>query len=352
MFGRVLLIHKLRIALIIAVFISPLTVTSGLAAEAGKTDKTETEVFAKVGDTVITLLDYQFAFGRAAREKFYHGTPAQGLIAALQREVGKQLVEDALLVKEAKRRGIKADASFVEKQIKELVEKNKENPQWEKEGEIIILQVKTFLEEQEMLKRLKKVVIDEIPNPTEAVVRTYYEENSQFFTEPEKMRVWLILLKVDPGAGSRAWDAARQRATKIISRLKKGEDFEMLAKQQSDDYTRENGGDMGFIHKGVLAGKAQAEAERLNPGEFSGEPILLLEGYAIIKRGGLILPKRHKFDDVKDRAGRLLKRDLEKTTWENLKVKLRKGVPVEVNDTIYAPLADQTGKNKVEDGHK
>lgn len=353
--------HKLRIALFIAVFILPLAVTNGHAAEAdgnGATDrqtdkesKSETVIFAKVGDTVITMTDYQFAFLRAAKEKFYHGKPAQGKVAGLQREVGQQLVDDVLLVKEAKRRSIKPDASFINQQVKVLDEKNKGNPRWQKNREKLISRFKKFFEEREMIKRLKKQVINEIPYLNEQELRKYYKENPKLFTEPEKMRVWVIILKVDPGASQLVWEETKHRAAKIISRLRKGEDFETLAKQYSDDKSSAKGGDMGFIHRGVIAGRAQAEADKLAEGQFSKEPILLLEGYVIIKRGGVKHAKLHKFEDVIARARNLVKRELEKSTWENLKVELSKGVPVEVNEKIYLPLNDSE-KNKVESGKK
>lgn len=340
------MIHKLRIALFIAVFILPLVVSNGHAAEAdGKsTTHGQTDVFAKVGDTVITMIDYQFAFVRAAKQKFYHGKPAQGKVAELQREVGRQLVENVLLVKEAKRRGIKPDASFVDKQIKALDERNKKNPKWQKNREDLMVIFRKNIEEREMIKKLNKQVMNEIPELTEARLRKFYKENPQLFTEPEKMRVWVIILKVDPGANQLLWEEAKHQATKIISRLGKGEDFETLAKQYSNDKSREKGGDMGFIHRGVLAARAQADADKLAEGEFSKEPVLLLEGYAIIKRGGVIPAKLHKFKDVKARARNLLIRRLQKSTWENLKVELSKGVPVEINEKIYTPLSDNGNK--------
>lgn len=346
------MIHKLRISLIIALFTLPLVFTNGYADEGEKEKKSGPAVFATVGDDVILMSDYRFAFIRAAREKFYHGTPVQSLVDELQRKVGKQLVEDVLLVKEAKRRGIKPDASFVEKQIQALDDKNKGNQEWIKNREKVLPRFITFFEERDLIRSLEKLVIDEMPDPTKKEIRAFYKENSELFTEPEKLRVWVLTLKIDPGAVSLVWDETKQKAIEIISRLKRGEDFESLAKKYSQDYTAARGGDMGFIHRGVLAGKAQAEADRLGPGEFSLEPVLLLEGYVIIKRGGVILPKFHTFDEVEIRAGKLAKRELKKSTWENLKIKLGKGVPVEINEKIYRPLGDHAETHKVEDGKK
>ena len=65
---------------------------------------------------------------------------------------------------------------------------------------------------------------------------------------------------------------AEEKIDKIIEELKKGADFKELAKNQSDDEsTRETGGDLDYIYKGILDASFDEAAERLNPGEISGK---------------------------------------------------------------------------------
>ncbi len=307
-------------------------------------------IFAKVGSTVITMQSYQFAFIRAVKDKFYHGKPPQSEVAALQREVGQDLVNSVFLVKEAKKRGIEPNAAIIEEKIKKLDKLNADNKQWKRDREKLLQTFKTLFEEQNMVEILKKRVIDSIPELTDAKIRKYYEENPEKFTEPEKIHIWVILLKVDPSSSMMIWEDTKHKAMKLVSRLKKGEDFEALAKEFSDDESAKKGGDMGFVHKGVLAGVTQTAVDKLGPEEFSPEPIELLEGFAILKRGGRVLPKLREFQKVKNRASRLLMRVLKKTTWEDLKVKLSEGVPVEINDEIYLPLEANKGKTKAKTG--
>ena len=61
----------------------------------------QSTVFAKVGDSVITLDEYNAAFSVASRGKFYHGKPPENEVALLQREVGEQMVARILLLREA-----------------------------------------------------------------------------------------------------------------------------------------------------------------------------------------------------------------------------------------------------------
>ena len=351
------MIHKLRIALFITFIVLPLTVLNGRAAEGDgkgaaqnqedKKDATKARIFAKVGDTEISMLEYNFTLRQKAKETFYHGAPPKSEIAKLQREVGQILVDRVFLVREARRQRIAVDPSFVKKQIAVLDEKNSKNKQWKEVRDRVLQQVQRLVEGRALVKLLKKKVIKEIPEPAEEEVRKFYNANNDLFTEPEKVQASVIILKVDPSADALVWEDTRQQATELISRIGKGEDFAKLAKEFSGDRSAENGGDLGFIHSGVLGSVSQQEFDRLTQGEYSKEPVQLLEGFALLKRGKTIKPKLHKFEDVKERAKKLLMRDLEKSTWKELKASLSKGVKVEMNDDFYLPLEGGKGKNGV-----
>lgn len=331
------------VTLLLAVFL--VATASTVSAEETDTKK-ETEpgpakvaVFATVGDEEISMQKFQFAFIVAAKNKFYHGKPPQSEIAALQREVGQDLVDSLFLVKEAKKRGIVPNAEAVTPKLVRVDELNAENPRWEANRDGVLTAFSELFDADDMVATLKKQVIDNIPDPKESEVRKYYKKHPEQFTEPEKMRVHVILIKVDPSAPQFIWDEANHKATKVISRLKKGEDFAEMAREYSDDKTASKGGDMGFVHKGTLSPAAQKVVKNLASGGFSEEPITLLEGIVILKRGDMILSELRKFEEVKSRAKRLLIRELKETTWEDLKAELKKGVSIKVNEGLYLPFS-------------
>lgn len=330
------------VILLFAVFL--LATVSTVSAEEADTkketepDSTKQVVFATVGDEEISMQRFQFAFIVAAKNKFYHGKPPQSEVAALQREVGQDLVDSLFLVKEAKKRGIVPNAEVVKPKLARVDKQNAGKPQWEGSRDRVLTAFNKLFDAEDMVAQLKKQVIDNIPDPKESEVRKYYKRHPEQFTEPEKIRVHVILIKVDPSAPQFIWDEANHKATKVISRLKKGEDFAEMAREYSNDKTAKKGGDMGFVHKGTLSPAAQKVVENLGPGEFSEEPTTLLEGIVILKRGGMILSGLHKFEEVKSRAKRLLIRELKGTTWEDLIAELKKGVPIKVNDGLYLPF--------------
>ncbi len=80
----------------------------------------------------------------------------------------------------------------------------------------------------------------------------YYEENREEFRHPDIVRTSHILIRA---AGDTAdQDAiARERAESLLSRVKKGEDFAKLARENSVDTSASQGGDIGYTSREALA---------------------------------------------------------------------------------------------------
>jgi len=101
----------------------------------------------------------------------------------------------------------------------------------------------------------------------------------------QKGTVAHILINVAAGADAATDAAALAKAKDIIARLDKGEKFEDLAKQYSEDPgSKDNGG----VYKDVAQGQFVPEFDQamfhdLQPGETTKEPIKTQFGYHIIK---------------------------------------------------------------------
>jgi peptidyl-prolyl cis-trans isomerase SurA len=129
---------------------------------------------------------------------------------------------------------------------------------------------------------------------TDADVANYYNANKASFNLVEP-QVHLAQILVTPFANPNVRNLKNSKArneseavTKIndiIARLKRGEDFSMLAQNYSEDPdSAPNGGDMGFIPESTLE-KANPELRKLvlslSPGSFA--PIHTQEGYRILR---------------------------------------------------------------------
>jgi peptidyl-prolyl cis-trans isomerase SurA len=129
---------------------------------------------------------------------------------------------------------------------------------------------------------------------TDADVANYYNANKASFNLAEP-QVHMAQIMVSPFANpnvrnlknskAKNESEAQTKITDILARLKRGDDFSMLAQNYSEDPdSAPNGGDMGFIPESTLE-KANPELRKLvaslSPGSFA--PIHTQEGYRILK---------------------------------------------------------------------
>jgi parvulin-like peptidyl-prolyl isomerase len=292
--------------------------------------------FVKVGDTVITHQEFEAAFAQAARGKFYHGKAPDDEIAKLQREVGQAMVDAILLAKEAKRRNIQPDEASVKQTIDGYEKQYQASEQWKNNRARLLPGLKAKLERDSIIEQFAKQV-KTIGDPTPRQLEQYWEAHKDKFTSPEQVHVAMILLTVDPSSPQAKWDGARAEGAAIVQRLKAGADFKELAKLHSGDGSAKNGGDMGYVHQGVLPEPAQQALDKMKPGELS-EPVVLLEGVGVFRLEGRKPPKLNPLDAVRERARDLWKRDQGDQAWAALQAKLRRETPVKMDESRFLPL--------------
>lgn len=309
---------------------------TGTAAEAGAA------VFAKVGDTVITHQDFDAAFAQAARSKFYHGKPQESAVAALQREVGQSLVDEVLIVKEARRRGITPDKAAIKRTLDGYEERYRGSEQWKNNRARLLPGLQAKLERDSLVEQLGKQV-RRVAEPSGREIERYWQEHKDKFTSPEQVHLQMILLKVDPSSPQAKWDGAKQEGEAIARRLRGGADFAKLAQLHSTDASAERGGDLGYVHRGMLPEAGQEAVDKLKPGELSA-PVQLLEGIAVFKLQDRKPPKLNPLDVVKERARDLLVRDAGEQAWTALLAKLRRDNPVKADESRFLPLATAAAK--------
>lgn len=298
---------------------------------------TASAVFAKVGDSVITVDEYNVAFTAATRGKFYHGKPPESEIAVMQREVGQQMVSRILQLREAKHRGLRADAAEIQKTVQGYEQRYANSEQWKNNRAQLLPPLIARLEQEDVLAQLEKSVRTKV-KLDEKQVRAYYATHQAQFTEPEQQRVSVILLKVDPSANGATWAKADEQAKALAKRARAGEDFAALARQHSADPSAKQGGDMGYLHAGMMPDGAQEALSKLKPGEIS-DSVRLLEGFAVFRLTERKAPKFHDFESVKTRAQELALRERGDRAWSDFNAELRSKSTVQIDESRFLPLA-------------
>ncbi|HVP52958.1 MAG TPA: peptidyl-prolyl cis-trans isomerase [Terriglobales bacterium] len=88
-------------------------------------------------------------------------------------------------------------------------------------------------------------------------LQRYYNQHRDEYRVPDEVNLRLIQVRTPPPgpdgkANPKTVDAARQKAEDILKKLKAGANFADLAKKESDDPSRENGGELGWIGRGRI----------------------------------------------------------------------------------------------------
>jgi parvulin-like peptidyl-prolyl isomerase len=115
---------------------------------------------------------------------------------------------------------------------------------------------------------------------TESEIKKYYEQHLEDYKKPPQCKLKYIKLPLQPSPAD--IKEAEERINEIYEMLQRGEKFEDLAMEYSEDPSAERGGDLGFFGKGRMVPEFEEPAFALDVGEIS-EPIKTRFGWHIIK---------------------------------------------------------------------
>ncbi|VAW95040.1 hypothetical protein MNBD_GAMMA20-29 [hydrothermal vent metagenome] len=313
------------------------SISSVLATETEAPQENDSEeplsYLAIIDGEEIPIGEYVSALRRGMRDRFYHGTIPEEEQKKFYQEVADELIQRFLLVREARQRNILPDVGAVEAAVEQYDERFQKDPDWAKAREEVLPQVRNKLEADSLALRLEEAV-KVIGKPTEKELEEFYESNKALFTTPERVKVSLILLRVDPSSTGEVWQQASEEASAIVARLTKGADFAELARIHSSDESAQNGGDMGYTHSGMLGDAAQKVLDIMEIGDTSA-PVMMLEGVAIFRLQDKITSELNPLDAVRERAESLYLREMGEKAWEDLIADLRSKAKIEINDAPW-----------------
>ena len=248
----------------------------------------------------------------------------------MRHEVAGRLVDQVLLRREALRRGIEIDDETVELRAEAALSRFQVEGLTAAQRKHLVDMLRKQEREVLLLEELRSVVAGEA-KPDEEDVAVYYRDNLDRFTTPQQLHLSVILLKVAPSSAVSVWQAAKDEAERLRRRLGKGSGFAELARLHSGDASAEAGGDLGFVHQGMLSPEAERAVVTLEVGGVS-EPVALLQGVALFKLKGVKEAVVNPLEQVDDRAKGLLLRQMVEQKWRDLLESLRKKATIEIYD--------------------
>lgn len=95
---------------------------------------------------------------------------------------------------------------------------------------------------------------------------------------------------------------------------------------------------MGYVHRGMLPTPAQEAIDSLQPGALT-DAVTLLEGVAVFRLEDRKTSQLRRFDDVRQRAADLWRREQGEKNWKEFIAGLRKAAVIKIDHTRYPALS-------------
>ena len=251
---------------------------------------------------------------------------------ALRKGILEELISAELLYQESK----KAEIGDLNEEAKEQFENIKKGFASEKEFKDLLKERK--ISEKDLMEDIKKglsiksflekgVYSDIVVSETDK--RNEYESKKDKLAVPEQVGASHVLIRVEPDAGEEDKENAKAQIDGIRQRALAGEDFAELAKENSQDGSAPNGGDLGYFGRGAMVKPFEDAAFSLEVGQIS-EVVETQFGYHIIKVTDKQSARTLTYEEVESDIGMFLLNQRRGEVLNKLIDKLRSNAKIEV----------------------
>ncbi len=213
--------------------------------------------------------------------------------AFLQEQILDSLIQETVILQNAKLEGITYDKKALDQQIKEYeasYASKDEYKEYLKEYRLTEKDVKDIFYKNMLIQGLFDKVTKEITK-TSQDARQYYNENKEAFIMPEQVQVRHILVKTEA------------EAKELIGQIKSGKDFTQLVLEKSiDPPAKENEGLYDYFTQDsdLVQEFKDASFALKKVGDITENPVKTVYGFHVIKLEGREEEKQLTFDEVKE----------------------------------------------------
>jgi peptidyl-prolyl cis-trans isomerase SurA len=252
----------------------------------GEIDK----VAATVNDEVILASEVEEQLFVAVQRA--QGRPAPAELDTLRRRILEQMIDERLIIAEAKRQGIAVSDAELSREVESALAEVRERmggdeafrAQLERENTTearLRDRYKGELQRQMMGQRLVQKLFPRKPVPQAEAEAWFAANKSRFPRVPGELR--LSVIQVPPTPDSVALATGRRRALDARNRILKGERFAKVAQEVSEDPSSANsGGDLGFFPRGRFEPALENAAFSLRNGDLS-QPVQTPFGWHLVQ---------------------------------------------------------------------
>lgn len=257
------------------------------------------EIVARINNAIITRADLRRADENLQDEVRQQNPPnPTAVLADRRRDELRDLINQQLLVQKGIDLGYTADTELVKrldeirKQVGAATIEDLE-PIAKEQG-VSFEDFKNNLKNQIITQQVIGREVGSHIQITPQEVKDYYEAHKSELEQPEQIRLSEILIPVALPKGPdgkeltsadptpEAIAAAQAKADDLEKQIKGGAKFEDVAKASSGGPTADQGGDLGYFKRGMLAKELEDKTFAMKGGEVT-EPIRTKQGFVILK---------------------------------------------------------------------
>jgi len=212
----------------------------------------------------------------APREKLLRsqltGKDLENKLLELRQLALKDLIDRRLVIQAFKKESYQIPDHFVDQRMQEIL---RESFGGDRNTFIKTLEAQNYtlgeFKEKEMERmivaamRRHNVKTNSIVSPTK--IEDYYRKHHEEFTTKEEIKLRMIMISGQKDTASAP--AQKALAEEVLGRLASGAEFDRTAQVYSEDSTRDNGGDWGWIERNTLAAPLEKFAFNMPVGRIS-----------------------------------------------------------------------------------
>ncbi len=178
---------------------------------------------------------------------------------------------------------------------------------------------------------IEREVLDKI-GLTDEETRKYYDEHSEEFVIPERIKASHILIQIPEDADEEIKGKAKKAAEDVLNRINNGEKFEVLAEEMSDCPSSKRGGDLGFFARGQMVPEFEDAAFDLEVGGIS-RVVETRFGYHIITVTEKASGEKIDFDENKDKIKQVLLQKKKNDTLQKWLEDVKSKSDIQINES-------------------
>ena len=291
-------------------------------------DLKESKVVAFVNGAGITRAELDMEINRLVPQELFHRSISPEKRKEMEKKAIENLINAELFYIEAKRQNLKVDSSELKKSISSVKESYPSAKAFKDALKKSGMTMSVFEEKARRSLMIEKLIEKEVKvSFTDNDLEEYYKKNTEKFKEPEAVRLRYVYVKINPSEPD-GKKKAKERAKEAYSKIKSGSDFAQIAMTYSNDMSRIKGGEMGFVHRGMMPQDIEKAAFSLKVGQIS-EIIETDIGFHILKVEEKRASRQVSFDEIKEKLKNELTESMQKNRLEGLIKRLRENAKIQ-----------------------